>query len=419
MDSPPVTWMFVLVVIGLIGGEMGGVKASQSCRFPAIYNFGDSNSDTGGSSSAFEETALPNGMTFFRKPSARLCDGRLIIDFIAENLKLPFLNAYLDSIGTSYRHGANFAVAGSSVLKDGGYSPFHLDFQVLQFIQFKKRTTALYNQLTNNGKKQISPCNRNLPLPNDFSKALYTVDIGQNDLSYGLKNYPGKLQEIIPEIITMFAQAIHKLYKEGARFFWVHNTGPLGCLPFYLDRLPANSGNLLDQTGCVKPTNEIAQEYNRQLKDRVSQLKANLSDATFTYVDVYSAKYALISNAKNLGFDDIKKFYDLQCGKTEIVNGTVLGPKSSSQANPWGSIENLLMDLVKKNVKHIFSYYPIYMLISQAFRLKLAQMCSHIRQINKDALSAMIFLFLPLFLLCDPVSVDPNSTSCENGAPKL
>ncbi|XP_028060943.1 GDSL esterase/lipase At3g27950-like [Camellia sinensis] len=339
MDSPPVTWMFVLVVIGLIGGEMGGVKASQSCRFPAIYNFGDSNSDTGGSSSAFEETALPNGMTFFRKPSARLCDGRLIIDFIAENLKLPFLNAYLDSIGTSYRHGANFAVAGSSVLKDGGYSPFHLDFQVLQFIQFKKRTTALYNQLTNNGKKQISPCNRNLPLPNDFSKALYTVDIGQNDLSYGLKNYPGKLQEIIPEIITMFAQAIHKLYKEGARFFWVHNTGPLGCLPFYLDRLPANSGNLLDQTGCVKPTNEIAQEYNRQLKDRVSQLKANLSDATFTYVDVYSAKYALISNAKNLGFDDIKKFYDLQCGKTEIVNGTVLGKcNDPSKLISWDNV---------------------------------------------------------------------------------
>ncbi|KAI8017005.1 GDSL esterase/lipase [Camellia lanceoleosa] len=343
---------------------MGGVKALKSCRFPAIYNFGDSNSDTGGFSSAFTETKSPNGMTFFRKPSGRLCDGRLIIDFIAENLKLLFLNAYLDSIGTSYRQGANFAVAGSSIVKDGGYTPLHLDFQVLQFIQFKKCTTALYNQLTNNGKKKISPCNRNLPLPNHFSEALYTVDIGQNDLSFALKNYPGKLQETIPDSITMFTQAIHKLYKEGARFFWVHNTGPLGCLPFYLNVLPANSGNLLDQSGCVKRTNEIAQEYNRQLKDRVSQLKANLSDATFTYVDVYSAKYALISNAKNLGFDDIKKFYS-PCGMTEIVNGTVLGKcNDPSKLISWDTVHyseaaNLILSKQIINFKTNYQWLPL------------------------------------------------------------
>ncbi|CAL5344616.1 unnamed protein product [Camellia sinensis] len=40
-------------------------------------------------------------------------------------------------------------------------------------------------------------------------------------------------------------------------------------------------------------------------------------------------------------------------------------------------------------------------------------MCSHIRQINKDALSAMIFLMLSLFLLCDSVSADPKSISCD------
>ncbi|KAL7244065.1 hypothetical protein ACSBR1_016319 [Camellia fascicularis] len=40
-------------------------------------------------------------------------------------------------------------------------------------------------------------------------------------------------------------------------------------------------------------------------------------------------------------------------------------------------------------------------------------MCSHIRQINKDALSAMIFLMLSLFLLYDSVSADPKSISCD------
>ncbi|KAI8005088.1 Cysteine-rich receptor-like protein kinase 17 [Camellia lanceoleosa] len=35
-------------------------------------------------------------------------------------------------------------------------------------------------------------------------------------------------------------------------------------------------------------------------------------------------------------------------------------------------------------------------------------------QINKDALSAMIFLMLSLFLLCDSVFADPKSISCDS-----
>ena len=52
------------------------------CHFPAIFNFGDSNSDTGGLSSLFGAAPPPNGRTFFGMPAGRYCDGRLVIDFI-------------------------------------------------------------------------------------------------------------------------------------------------------------------------------------------------------------------------------------------------------------------------------------------------------------------------------------------------
>ena len=52
------------------------------CDFPAIYNFGDSNSDTGGGSAAFYPTGPPCGETFFNRPAGRGSDGRLLIDFI-------------------------------------------------------------------------------------------------------------------------------------------------------------------------------------------------------------------------------------------------------------------------------------------------------------------------------------------------
>ncbi|KAK8996077.1 hypothetical protein V6N11_076326 [Hibiscus sabdariffa] len=303
-------------------------QGSISCGFPAIYNFGDSNSDTGGISAALNEILPPNGETFFGHPAGRASDGRLIVDFIAENLKLPYLSAYLDSVGTNFRHGANFATGGSSV-RPPGFSPFNLGIQISQFIQFKARTTALYNQLSLNRRIPLSISN--IPRPAEFSQALYTFDIGQNDLGHGFQTMSEKqVLDSIPHIIGDLSKAIHQLYREGARFFWIHNTGPLGCLPYNViyGKKPGN----IDKNGCVKSQNEAAMEFNRQLKDKISWLRTQLPFAKFTYVDVYSAKYALISNAKNLGFVDPFNFccgsfyvYHINCGKKATVNGTVYG----------------------------------------------------------------------------------------------
>lgn len=102
-----------------------------------------------------------------------------------------------------------------------------------------------------------------------------------------------------------------QLYKEGARVFWVHNTGPIGCLPYSVIYDQSKPGNL-DQNGCVKPQNEVAQEFNGQLKDNVLQWRAELPHAAFTYVDVYAAKYALISNAKNEGNLNLNNKHECQ-----------------------------------------------------------------------------------------------------------
>ena len=52
-------------------------------NFPAVFNFGDSNSDTGELiASGIETLVPPNGQNYFHEPSGRYCDGRLIIDFL-------------------------------------------------------------------------------------------------------------------------------------------------------------------------------------------------------------------------------------------------------------------------------------------------------------------------------------------------
>lgn len=137
-----------------------------------------------------------------------------------------------------------------------------------------------------------------------------------------------KLKAEIPDIINQFATAIQvrnsisliamfkgrhyhwsglmlslqNLYQQGARAFWIHNTGPIGCLAVTLHYLhdPLPTG-YVDHLGCVKFQNDMAREFNRQLKLKVNDLREELPLAALTYVDLYTAKYELLANAKQQG----------------------------------------------------------------------------------------------------------------------
>ncbi|XP_023551264.1 GDSL esterase/lipase At3g27950-like isoform X2 [Cucurbita pepo subsp. pepo] len=308
--------LLVVLILGLLIGVTTAGGGSGKCGFPAVYNFGDSNSDTGGISAAFNAIQPPNGETFFRRPSGRACDGRLIVDFI-----------------------------GGSSICPGGYSPFHLGIQVSQFIQFKSRTTDLFNRLHSNNKTSI-PIKR-IARPQEFSKALYTFDIGQNDLAYGYQHSSEEqVRASIPDILNTFSEAVQQLYKEGARYFWVHNTGPIGCLPYSI--LYNKSPDNRDSNGCVESQNEVSREFNRQLKSRLLKLGKKLPVARIIHIDMYSAKYLLITEAKTQGFvKNPVKFccgsyygYHIDCGKREVVNGTVYGNpcKDPSRHISWDGI---------------------------------------------------------------------------------
>ncbi|KAJ1417095.1 P-loop containing nucleoside triphosphate hydrolase [Sesbania bispinosa] len=59
---------------------------SAEFNYPAIFNFGDSNSDTGDLVAGLGiQLALPYGQDYFKTPSGRFCDGRLIVDFLSNS----------------------------------------------------------------------------------------------------------------------------------------------------------------------------------------------------------------------------------------------------------------------------------------------------------------------------------------------
>ncbi|MFS8029162.1 putative alpha-L-fucosidase [Helianthus anomalus] len=274
-------------------------KPVKTCDFPAVFNFGDSNSDTGGLAAAFGQVPPPNGETFFHRSAGRYSDGRLLIDFMVQSLGLPYLSGFLDALGSNFTHGANFATGGSTIRPpnrtrhQSGLSPISLNVQSYQFNDFHVRTRQVQGIF-----KQL------VPKPEAFTRGLYTFDIGQNDLTGGLflNLTVDQVKASVPDILGQFKTVVKDVYDKGGRFFWIHNTGPIGCLPYVLEYLQINEGQM-DKNGCANPINELAQFFNRKLKDLVNQLREELPEAFITYVDIYKARYTLISQAHKHGFE--------------------------------------------------------------------------------------------------------------------
>ncbi|CAB4285094.1 unnamed protein product [Prunus armeniaca] len=225
----------------------------------------------------------PNGRTFFRSSTGRLSDGRLVIDLLCQSLNVSLLSPYLDSLaGSNFSNGANFAVVGSSTMPKR--VPFSLSIQVMQFIHFK--ATAGSKHLIND---------------DGFRKALYMIDIGQNDLSDSFTKDLSYVQvtERIPSVIEEIKSAVKALYDQGGRNFWIHNTGPLGCLPQKLSLVEKKD---LDPYGCLSSYNAAARSFNEALLDLCNGMRSELKDAVIVYVDIYAIKYDLIANSTKYGF---------------------------------------------------------------------------------------------------------------------
>ncbi|GAB2277514.1 hypothetical protein Dimus_012221 [Dionaea muscipula] len=313
-------------------------------HYPAVFNFGDSNSDTGNLVAGLG-ISMPaqDGQTFFSKPSGRFCDGRLIVDFLRDAVGRPFLPAYLEAVGApSFNSGCNFAAAGSTIQPANAASlcPFSFGVQVNQFLRFKARVLDLQSA---GGKKYDTK----LPEVDYFSKGIYMFDIGQNDLAGAF--YSKTFDQIlasIPLILAQFEAGLKTLYTAGARNFWIHNTGPLGCLAQNIARFGTDPSKL-DELGCLTTHNQAAKSFNSQLHGLCQNLTSQYADLNITYVNIYNIKLDLIANYSQHGFEQPIMVccgyggpplnYDSRvgCGGTAVLNGTRVASRACNDSSKY------------------------------------------------------------------------------------
>ncbi|XP_062181275.1 GDSL esterase/lipase At1g09390-like [Phragmites australis] len=263
-------------------------EQEQEQRTPVVlFNFGDSNSDTGGVAAAGGIRIMPpEGRTYFHHPTGRLSDGRVIIDFICESLNTHELNPYLKGIGSDYSNGVNFAMAGSTA--SHGVSTYSLNVQIDQFVYFKHRSLEFFKR----GLK--GPVSKE-----GFENALYMMDIGHND-AVGIAHTPSdKWDKKFTEIVGEIRKAISILYDNGARKFWIHGTGALGCLPAVVVQEKGEH----DAHGCLASVNRAAQMFNKKLSNLCDSMRFQLKDATIVYTDMFAIKYDFVANHTKYGIE--------------------------------------------------------------------------------------------------------------------
>ncbi|KAL2608290.1 hypothetical protein R1flu_026863 [Riccia fluitans] len=329
-------------------------KVSATC-FPAMFNFGDSSSDTGGNHAAFPtETAAeypPYGQTYFGAPQARYSDGRLYIDFLTEVFGLRYLDPYFQSVTSDFATGVNFAIAWSTAQKILDYKTlFPLATQVQQFQLFKMEvaevlsgasallaerglqpvttTTSstveesqhpyktLYSQLFGQQNvtvdstatapdpalKDALEVARRVPLMEYFDQGLYIISTGTNDFNAGIAKQQtlSQIQAYLPNIVSAISDAVTAIYNEGARNILVGGVGPIGCLPVQLTVLTYTVTDL-DNFGCVAPWNTLARSYNVLLKQQLVNLTTLLPSANIIYMDNYQLQHNLLFNGTENG----------------------------------------------------------------------------------------------------------------------
>ncbi|KAJ9178484.1 hypothetical protein P3X46_010362 [Hevea brasiliensis] len=306
----------------------------KDCKFEAIYQPGDSISDTGNNIIENPSTTcarLPYGQNFYRKAAGRCSNGLLMIDYIALSAGLPLLDAYLNPNSTT-GHGVNFAVAGSTALPTVTNSSLttQLDWMFSYF------NTTCYNN---------KDCSKKL------EKSLFMVgEIGGNDYNYGL--FEGKtideLKSIRSDVIKSIKDAIMRIIGNGATRIVFPGNLPIVCLPAFLTEFHTNNATAYDEFHCLKELNNLSMYHNEHLQKAIEEVKKEHSNMTIMYAfNPKSLQKACCWNGGNYNFNASKR-----CGASDVP--VCLNPQEYISWDGLHSTQNAYRYMARWIIRDIF-----------------------------------------------------------------
>ncbi|XP_018814759.1 GDSL esterase/lipase At3g48460 [Juglans regia] len=299
--------LFILFVtitaIFVFASASSSATGTRPRPFNKIYAFGDSFTDTGNTKSISGPSGFghvsnsPYGSTFFHHSTNRYSDGRLVIDFVAETLSLPYLPPYRNLKGNNASSGVNFAVAGSTAINHAFFvennltldrTPESIKTQLLWFRSFLESRRYCKGPASEDCRAA-------------FDDALVWVgEIGANDYAYSVGSTVPS--DTIRELaITSFAEFLQSLLKMGAKYVVVQGLPLTGCLPLAMSLAPEDDR---DDIGCVKSVNNQSNTHNAVLQAKLQGLRTQFPQAVIAFTDYWNAYRTVMKNPTKFGFTE-------------------------------------------------------------------------------------------------------------------
>ncbi|KAF3431130.1 hypothetical protein FNV43_RR25860 [Rhamnella rubrinervis] len=274
--------------------------------FSKVYAFGDSYTDTGNAYSlgglksflgGFASRSNPYGSST-NLPGHRLCNGRLVIDFLCESLSIPHLPSY--KLGSSFSNGANFAIAGSTVLSTDFFNHYRMIHSLMwkgipQSFQTQIDWFNKFLQETDCKGMEDSECKAQME-----DTLFWIGEMGGNDYSriFGSHFAARLLTEVAVGHICQFLKT---LLDRGAKYVVIQGLPPAGCLPLDLSLCPSRDR---DQMGCSASANSVIRAHNELLQKRLAEIRSQYSDCMIVYADYWNAYQTILTNHKKYQFEE-------------------------------------------------------------------------------------------------------------------
>ncbi|XP_028763288.1 GDSL esterase/lipase 1-like [Neltuma alba] len=262
----------------------------------ALFIFGDSLFDVGNNNYINTTTSAqanfePYGKTFFKYPTGRFSDGRVIPDFIAEYAKLPLLLPYLHPASSldDYIFGVNFASGGSGALIETSEGIL-VDLNT-QVKYYKNVRDVLRKKLGNKEAKTL------------LSRSVHLFSVGANDYGARFVSNSSDLlryskHQLVDIVIGNITDAIKEIHNLGGRKFAFVNMGPIGCTPTIRFTVEGYK--------CNEEMIESAKLHNVELPTMLQKLQKQLAGFKYSVFDFYSSLSQLMKYPSKYGFKEGK-----------------------------------------------------------------------------------------------------------------
>ncbi|KAK4269025.1 hypothetical protein QN277_022234 [Acacia crassicarpa] len=267
-------------------------KTCPPRQHKALFVFGDSLFDVGNNNyinTTDQANFAPYGEKFFKYPSGRFTNGRVIPDFIAEFAKLPLIQPYLFPGNRDYIDGINFASGGAGALVETNQG-LVIDLKT-QLSYFKRVIKVLRQERGDAETKSL------------VAGAVYLISIGSNDYLGPLSQNSSIISSYSPEkyvdmVIGNLTTVIKEMHNQGGRTFGFVNLGPLGCTPLVKALLNGSEGL------CREEVSSIVNLHNTALLVELQKLEKQLKGFKYSVLNFYDVGFDVISHPSKYGFKE-------------------------------------------------------------------------------------------------------------------